>query len=99
MEKSLLSIRLTIETRLLRKDPSCMSRFKIPKMPSTVNKTIRFPQAIVDQVELELRGTNCNFSQFVIEAVRVALENLEEDRAAEQNRQTQETAHTEKQMD
>lgn len=64
-----------------------MARFKIPKMPSTVNKTIRFPQEIVDQVEIELRGANCNFSQFVITAVRVALENLEEDRAAEQNRE------------
>lgn len=67
-----------------------MSRFKIPKMPSTVNKTIRFPQAIVDQVELELQGTNCNFSQFVIEATRVALENLREDREAEQNREKDE---------
>lgn len=61
-----------------------MARFKLPKMPSTVNKTIRFPQEVVDQVEIELRGSNCNFSQFVISAVRVALENLEEDRAAEQ---------------
>lgn len=63
----------------------CMARFKLPKMPSTVNKTIRFPQDIVDQVEVELRGANCNFSQFVIQAVRVALQNLEEDREAEQN--------------
>lgn len=62
-----------------------MARFKLPKMPSTVNKTIRFPQDIVDQVEVELRGANCNFSQFVIQAVRVALENLREDREAEQN--------------
>lgn len=62
-----------------------MARFKLPKMPSTVNKTIRFPQDIVDQVEVELRGANCNFSQFVIQAVRVALQNLEEDREAEQN--------------
>ena len=64
-----------------------MSRFKIPKMPSTVNKTIRFPQAIVDQVELELQGTSCNFSQFVIEATRVALENLAEDREMEAGRE------------
>lgn len=63
-----------------------MSRFKIPKMPSTVNKTIRFPQSVVDQVEEALQGADCNFSQFVIEAVRVALENLEEDRMAEQAR-------------
>lgn len=60
------------------------SRFKIPKMPSTVHKTIRFPQSVVDQVEAALQGTDCNFSQFVIAAVRVALKNLEEDRLAEQ---------------
>ena len=52
-------------------------------MPSTVNKTIRFPQSVV-QVEAALQGTDCNFSQFVIAAVRVALKNLEEDRLAEQ---------------
>lgn len=53
-------------------------------MPSTVNKTIRFPQSVVDQVEAALQGTDCNFSQSVIAAVRVALKNLEEDRLAEQ---------------
>lgn len=71
-----------------------MARFKLPKMPSTVNKTIRFPQEVVDQVEIELRGTNCNFSQFVILAVRVALENLEEDRAAEQALKQEEADET-----
>ena len=39
---------------------------------------------IRDRVEAALQGTDCNFSQFVIAAVRVALKNLEEDRLAEQ---------------
>lgn len=56
-----------------------MRKFKIPIIPSTTNKTIRFPNDVIEGVETAIVGTNCNFSQFVIEAVRVALDNLEED--------------------
>lgn len=56
-----------------------MRKFKIPKMCTTTNKTIRFPDDVIEQVEEAIRGTNCNFSQFVIEATRFALENMEEE--------------------
>ncbi len=56
-----------------------MERFKIPKVPMSTNKCIRFPDDIIEQVEKHLAGTGCSFSAFVIEAVRVALKNLEED--------------------
>ncbi len=56
-----------------------MRKFKIPKLESRTNKTIRFPNDVIDQVEEAIRGKDCTFSAFVIEAVRVALENLEED--------------------
>ena len=56
-----------------------MSKFKIPAIPGTTSKTIRFPNQVIDEVEQAIRGTNCNFSQFVIEATRVALENLKEE--------------------
>ena len=56
-----------------------MSKFKIPAVPGTTSKTIRFPNQVIDEVEQAIRGTNCNFSQFVIEATRVALENLKEE--------------------
>ncbi|MCI6567895.1 MAG: hypothetical protein MSF32_03225 [Dysosmobacter sp.] len=56
-----------------------MRKFKIPKPPSTTNKTIRFPNDVIDEVEAAIRGTGCTFSAFVVEAVRVALENLKEE--------------------
>ena len=56
-----------------------MRKFKIPKPESTTNKTIRFPNSVIDAVEEAIRGTDCNFSAFVIEATRVALENLAEE--------------------
>ena len=56
-----------------------MKKFKIPSIPMTTNKSIRFPNDIVEKVENAIRGKECTFSAFVVEAVRVALENLEED--------------------
>lgn len=53
-----------------------MSSFKIPSIPPTTNKTIRFPNDVVDAVEQAIRGKNCTFSAFVIAAVRAALEDL-----------------------
>ena len=56
-----------------------MRKFKIPAVPGTTPKTIRFPNEVVDAVEDAVKGSKCNFSQFVIEATRVALDNLKED--------------------
>lgn len=56
-----------------------MRKFKIPSVPPTTNKCIRFPNDVIEQVEESIRGTNCTFTAFVIEAVRVALENLQEE--------------------
>ncbi len=56
-----------------------MERFKIPSTPPTTNKTIRFPNDIISAIEEAIKNKNCTFSAFVIEAVRVALHNLEED--------------------
>ena len=65
-----------------------MKSFKIPnnlpKAPTSTNKSIRFPNEIINQVEEAIRGTKCNFSQFVIEATRVALENLKEEETGKQ---------------
>lgn len=57
-----------------------MKKFKIPAVPSTTNKCIRFPNDIIENVEEAIKGKNCTFTAFVIEAVKVALENLEEDK-------------------
>lgn len=56
-----------------------MKKFKIPSIPPTTNKCIRFPNDIIDEVENAIKGKNCTFTAFVIEAVRVALENIQED--------------------
>lgn len=56
-----------------------MRKFKIPKPESSTNKTIRFPDSVIRAVEEAIRGTECTFSAFVVEATRVALENLAEE--------------------
>ena len=53
--------------------------FKIPKIPPTTNKGIRFPNDLIEQVEEAIRGRDCTFSAFVVAAVRAALESLEEE--------------------
>ena len=56
-----------------------MAKFKIPSTPPTTNKTIRFPNDIVDEVEAAINGKECTFSAFVIAAVRAALDGLNEE--------------------
>ena len=53
--------------------------FKIPAIPPTTNKTIRFPNDVIEQVESAISGKECTFSAFVIAAVRDALEQLQEE--------------------
>lgn len=56
-----------------------MAKFRIPRIPPTSSKSIRFPNDVIEQVENAIRGKDCTFTAFVVEAVRVALANLEED--------------------
>lgn len=56
-----------------------MSKFKIPKIPPTTSKSIRFPNDVIEEVEKAIQGKQCTFTAFVVEAVRAALESLEED--------------------
>lgn len=53
-----------------------VGKFQIPRVPATTNKTIRFPNDIIEQVETAISGKECTFSAFVIEAVRVALQDI-----------------------
>ena len=53
--------------------------FKIPKIPPTTCKSIRFPDDIIEKVEKAIQGKQCTFTAFVVEAVRTALESLEEE--------------------
>lgn len=55
-----------------------MAKFKIPKTPESTNKSIRFPNDVICDIEDAIKGTDCTFSAFVIAAVRNALEDLKE---------------------
>ena len=57
-----------------------MKKFKIPSIPPTTNKCVRFPNNIIENVEKEIKGKNCTFTAFVVEAVKVALENIEDEK-------------------
>lgn len=54
-------------------------KFKLPAVYQTTNKTVRWPNDIIEDIKELTKGTNCSFSAFVIEAVRVAIENLKEE--------------------
>ncbi len=56
-----------------------MRKFKIPSVPPTTNKCIRIPNDLIDGVEEAIKGRDCTFSAFVIEAIRVALDNLKDE--------------------
>jgi hypothetical protein len=58
-----------------------MRKFKIPVVPATTNKSIRFPNDVIEEVEDAIQGIDCTFTAFVVEAVKVALCNLEEDKS------------------
>lgn len=72
LEKCTLPHRAMIEVKPMRK-------FKIPNIPATEPKSIRFPVDVISEVEHTIRGKDCTFSAFVVEAVRVALESLREE--------------------
>lgn len=61
------------------KEKCNMKKFKIPNIPPTTNKCIRFPNDVIEAVEASIQGKDCTFTAFVVEAVRVALENIAEE--------------------
>ena len=54
--------------------------FKIPYIPPTTSKSIRFPNNVIEEVENVIKGKQCTFTAFIVEAVRVALINIEKDK-------------------
>ena len=53
-----------------------MKELKIPCTPPTVNKCIRFPLDVIEDVEKAISGKNCTFTAFVVEATRVAINSV-----------------------
>ena len=62
-----------------------MDNFKIPKVPVSSTKSIRFQNSMIEEIEEAIRGTDCTFSACVVSAVRWALDNLEKQEAEEKN--------------
>ena len=54
-----------------------MRKFRIPSIPPTTNKSIRFPNDVIDEIEEAIKGTDCTFSAFVVAAVRAAVEEVQ----------------------
>lgn len=59
-----------------------MKSFKIPHQTGIINKSVRFPEDLVLQIEKEIEG-KCSFSAFVVAAARAALESLEEEKQSQ----------------
>lgn len=55
-----------------------MSNFKIPIIPSTTQRSVRFPNSLIDDVEDAIRGKETTFSAFVVAATRHAIDELKE---------------------
>lgn len=53
--------------------------FKIPSVPPTTNKTIRFPNDLIQEVEQLIQGKDCTFFAFVIAAVRAAVQEVRQE--------------------
>ena len=53
-----------------------MGKFKIPVASTSTVKSIRFPDDVVNKVEYAIKGQDCTFNAFVVEAVRTALDDL-----------------------
>ena len=73
----LIEFYLTLKAIQMYCEVMIMSSFKIPSIPPTTNKTIRFPNDVIEKVEKAIQNKDCTFSAFVIAAVRSALEDLE----------------------
>lgn len=51
----------------------------MPRVQQSTTKSIRFPNDVIERVEKAIVGRDCTFTAFIVEAVRVALDNLDEE--------------------
>lgn len=56
-----------------------MGKFKIPIIPQTTQCSIRFPNDLIDEVEMMIREKNTTFSVFVVAATKYAINSLKEE--------------------
>ena len=53
-----------------------MNSFKIPIIPSTTQRSIRFPNDLIDDVEEAIRGKETTFTAFIVAVTRHAIDEL-----------------------
>lgn len=53
-----------------------MNSFKIPIIPSITQRSIRFPNDLIDDVEEAIRGKETTFNAFIVAATRHAIDEL-----------------------
>ena len=53
-----------------------MNSFKIPIIPSTTQRSIRFPNDLIEDVENAIRGNETTFTAFIVAATRHAIDEL-----------------------
>lgn len=56
-----------------------MNKFKIPIIPSTTQRSIRFPNNLIDDVENAIKGKQTTFTAFIVAATQHALDELKDD--------------------
>lgn len=57
-----------------------MSKFKIPIIPSSTQRSIRFPNNLIEDVEEAIRGKQTTFTAFIVAATQHAIDELKEDK-------------------
>lgn len=53
-----------------------MSKFKIPIIPSTTQRSVRFPNNLIEDVENAIKGKETTFSAFIVAATQHAIDEL-----------------------
>ncbi len=56
-----------------------MDKFKIPVIPKTTTRSIRFPDTVINDVENAIRDKKTSFNAFVVAATRYAINDLKND--------------------
>lgn len=56
-----------------------MNNFKIPIIPSTTQRSIRFPNDLIEDVENAIKGKQTTFTAFIVAATRYAVEELKDE--------------------
>lgn len=55
-----------------------MSKFKIPIIPPTSQRSIRFPNDLIEEIENAIKGKQTTFTAFVVAATRHAIDELKD---------------------